>query len=449
MISIIVPIYNSERYIVTCLDSILAQTYADLEIILVNDGSTDGTVEICKKYAKKDSRIVLINNEANMGAGLSRNVGMDRANGEYFLFIDADDYMAPDLVEIVYQKAQEDELELTLFQHQDYYDDTDEYKEAGNAIMPWFLKKWNHKVFSWNDVKDNFYQCVFCVPWNRLYLAEFVRKSGIRFPKMHNSEDLFFGNSLVTLANRMGFAGEGRPLIFYRRNTETQLSANIRQAPFCMYESVLLLYEFLNKRNMLGQFSRSFHSLIVDMLSFPILSMQDKIEGYRFVKKTAFLKLNMLNLNDDDFTDCVHYERYVAICELRAPVWNRDFMYLWQKNRKKADKIINFLIENKDKKIALWGAARQGRFLIRQVEMVPFCFSYVFDSDEEVWGTDIGGIKVENIDNCRSDIDYVVVTNRNYASDIRCRIDQVNPDIKILDFHTFFLYDMEVEDCVM
>ena len=98
MISVIVPVYNAEKYLKKCLDSLVNQSYKDLEIILVNDGSQDGSEKICKDYEEKDSRIILINKN-NGGPSSARNSGIEKANGEYLSFIDSDDYLALDFYE--------------------------------------------------------------------------------------------------------------------------------------------------------------------------------------------------------------------------------------------------------------------------------------------------------------------------------------------------------------
>ena len=96
MISVIVPIYNVEQYLEQCLDSIISQTYSQLEIILVDDGSTDSSGQICDKYARKDERIVVIH-KTNGGLSDARNAGISVATGEYISFIDSDDYIATDM----------------------------------------------------------------------------------------------------------------------------------------------------------------------------------------------------------------------------------------------------------------------------------------------------------------------------------------------------------------
>lgn len=100
LVSVIVPVYNVEKYLARCLDSIVEQTYQNLEIILINDGSTDGSGEICRQYAERDSRIRLFHQE-NRGQSVARNVGLDNMTGEYIVFVDSDDYISPQFVEIL------------------------------------------------------------------------------------------------------------------------------------------------------------------------------------------------------------------------------------------------------------------------------------------------------------------------------------------------------------
>ena len=101
MISVIVPVYNAEKYLKECIRSILNQTIQNLELILVNDGSTDGSGYICDEYINKDNRIKVIHKE-NGGVSSARNMGISEATGEYFTFVDSDDYLEPNALEILY-----------------------------------------------------------------------------------------------------------------------------------------------------------------------------------------------------------------------------------------------------------------------------------------------------------------------------------------------------------
>ncbi len=112
LISIIIPVYNVERYLRECIDSIIAQTYKNLEIILVDDGSSDKSGEICDEYSKKDSRIKVIHKK-NGGLSDARNVALDIAKGDYIGFIDSDDYIEKDMFQILYNLAEEYNAEIS------------------------------------------------------------------------------------------------------------------------------------------------------------------------------------------------------------------------------------------------------------------------------------------------------------------------------------------------
>lgn len=109
-ISVIIPIYNSEKYLRECLDSVLSQTLEDIEVICINDGSVDGSLDILKGYAEKDKRIVVLD-KANEGVAVARNIGINKANGEFVCFMDSDDlYPTDDVLETLYSKAKENNV---------------------------------------------------------------------------------------------------------------------------------------------------------------------------------------------------------------------------------------------------------------------------------------------------------------------------------------------------
>lgn len=113
-ISIIVPVYNVEKYIEKCITSILEQTMKEIEVILVNDGSLDESLKICQKYAEKDKRVILIDKK-NTGVSDTRNIGIDRATGEYIMFVDSDDWLEEQACEIAYQEAQKENADSVIF----------------------------------------------------------------------------------------------------------------------------------------------------------------------------------------------------------------------------------------------------------------------------------------------------------------------------------------------
>ena len=124
LVSVIIPVYNVEKYLSKCLDSIVNQTYNNLQIILVNDGTKDNSLEICQNYQNKDSRIQVINKE-NGGLSSARNKGLEYAEGKYCLFVDSDDYVELDLIESAVSKMEEVNADMVVFGFERFYEGTE------------------------------------------------------------------------------------------------------------------------------------------------------------------------------------------------------------------------------------------------------------------------------------------------------------------------------------
>lgn len=119
-VSIIVPVYNVEKYIDRCLNSLVNQTLKEIEIIIVNDNTPDNSMKICEEYAKRDNRIKIYNKEQNEGLGLTRNYGIKKANGEYIAFVDSDDYVDNDFYEKLYNKIIKTNSDICFAEYKRY-----------------------------------------------------------------------------------------------------------------------------------------------------------------------------------------------------------------------------------------------------------------------------------------------------------------------------------------
>ncbi|MEE0968640.1 MAG: glycosyltransferase [Clostridia bacterium] len=190
-ISIIIPVYNVEKYLSTCLDSLLVQTFQDFEVILIDDGSPDKSGEICDEYAKKDKRIRVIH-QSNQGAGISRNKGIEAANGTYIAFVDADDWTKPNMLEAAKSRLETGAYDLIMFGNEAiwYNDDETEIKR----VEIWSP---NDTVYS-SDVEckeafcDILFSTSFNTPWNKLYKMSIIKEHNIRFPQLRRAQDAIF-----------------------------------------------------------------------------------------------------------------------------------------------------------------------------------------------------------------------------------------------------------------
>ena len=203
-ISVVIPVYNVENYLEECLDSIVNQTMKDIEIICVNDGSTDGSLNILNDYAARDERFTVVSQE-NGGHAVATNRGMSMATGKYLYLMDSDDILKVETaLEDTYNIAEEKNLDFVLFQSINYYMDTNKLIKKENYSMNALADFIGDKVFNWRDIKDYIFT-ITVTPWSKLYNREFIVKSGARFPEGLVFEDNVFFWEVLFSAERIYF----------------------------------------------------------------------------------------------------------------------------------------------------------------------------------------------------------------------------------------------------
>lgn len=202
MISVIIPMYNAERYVEKCIQSLLNQTYRDLEIIIVNDGSKDRSQEICEKYANQDKRITLINTE-NRGAGSARNTGIEIAKGEYISFIDSDDYVCPDYYERLLNMLQKTDADIAIGRYERISEhdemqfvNTGEIKECTNM---------EELMILYGEDEDKYINAVLVT--NKLYKHELFEEN-IRFPIRRLIDDEFIIYKLIYKSKKIAYTDD-------------------------------------------------------------------------------------------------------------------------------------------------------------------------------------------------------------------------------------------------
>ena len=213
-ITVIVPVYNVENYLEKCLDSLINQTYKNLEIIVINDGSTDNSGEICQEYAQKDNRIVYIEKE-NGGLSDARNVGLDKMTGSYVTFIDSDDWVELDYVEILYKKIIEYQADISVGNYYSYNEDEETY------YFHIYGDSYYEKVYDNISIFENLYESqemksfALISAWGKLYKAKLF--DYLRFDKGKLGEDGYFNQKMYLSVNKVVYLNKG--LYAYRQRS--------------------------------------------------------------------------------------------------------------------------------------------------------------------------------------------------------------------------------------
>ncbi len=210
-VSVIVPVYNVEEYLEECLDSIINQTLKDIEIICVNDGSTDGSKTILETYQKKDPRIKIITKE-NGGLGMARNVGMKEAQGDYLGFVDSDDWIDVKMFEVLYDLAKKFDTDITLCNLQVFNQVTGLFSQPEWFQLP-INSNYEGLCFSWEEIIEVGFE-IFPGSVNKIYKQDFLLKNSLEFPTNIYYEDVLFTFSCLIAARKINFTRN--PFYTYR-----------------------------------------------------------------------------------------------------------------------------------------------------------------------------------------------------------------------------------------
>ena len=243
-VSILVPIYNMSKLLRKCLDSCVNQTLQDIEIICLNDGSTDKSLDIVKEYAQKDCRIVIVD-KPNTGYGNSMNIGLDKATGEYIGIVESDDCVRLNMFEVLYNKAKENDLDFIKADYTRFIGEGKTYEEFYTAL----------------DIQNKFYNQVLnpqenlglfelvMSNWAGIYKREFIQTNNIRHNETPGAsfQDTGFWFQAFALANRVMFLN--KPFYMYKADNTTSSRRN-KEKVFCIFEEYNYIYKFLIRTNL-------------------------------------------------------------------------------------------------------------------------------------------------------------------------------------------------------
>lgn len=214
-VSVIVPVYNTEKYLKKCLDSLVNQTLDDIEIIVINDCSPDNAKKILSEYEKKYKNIKVIHNKTNKGIGYNRNLGIEKASGKYIAFVDSDDYVDITMYEKMYNKAEKENLDLVLC---NFYKNLEKQDGSLEALVPEFIIP-NFKNTTLKDYPDLLLK-VNLAPWNKLYRKNLFT-ADVRFPENLKYEDAIVVIKTMARAKKIGIVDERLNYYLVRSKSET------------------------------------------------------------------------------------------------------------------------------------------------------------------------------------------------------------------------------------
>lgn len=296
-VSIIVPVYNSEKYIEKCIESLINQTYQNIEILIINDGSTDNSYSICDEYAKKDTRIKLFSIE-NSGVSYARNLGIENAQGEFITFVDSDDWIKSNMIDFAVKKQNEDNADIIIWSciksnpnreilvpllNEDDQSFTDDKSYLYLKSINYFYKQ---------DISKTAVSAG--TTWCKLYKRKFILENNLRFnPKLTRAQDTVFSINAFYIAGKISYYNEH--LYHYRENEDSITSGTKfikdTKTPFnSLLNEFILFTEKLDNPEL---YKEAIHirAILILMWHLKHKYFHEKFEGNLFKRRKSIKRL--------------------------------------------------------------------------------------------------------------------------------------------------------------
>ena len=322
-VSIVIPVYNSEEYLSKTIESLLKQTHENLEIICVNDGSSDGSINILNKFAATDPRLIVIDKD-NEGPSRARNIGIQRATGDFLMFVDSDDFMVRSALKQLVTAAEQSSAEVVVFGIDEYHDDTHRYFPMHHAVVKGKIPAGT--VFDPRTI-DNFFVYMVGFTVNKLYRMSYFKELGVEFPTIGAHEDMPFTYAATAPAHRMFFLD--KVLYHYRRErAEGSRSDNTEEQYQHMLKALECMRAELERLGIFEDYERDFENYVAHMCcwKFGSIFRKPRRQFYDTIHDGWLESIGALGHEDSYFFDkhtrkfinSVQNETYVDLVEDHA-----------------------------------------------------------------------------------------------------------------------------------
>lgn len=310
IISVIIPVYNAEKYLQQCLNSICSQTLREIEILCIDDGSTDNSLNILQVYAKRDSRIRIFSQE-NQGAGAARNCGLRNAHGTYLSFLDADDFFEHSMLEKAVDSLEQYNADFVVFNSDQYHMDTKNFVQ-----QPWVLRLEDippYMPFTHRELTNNVFKTFVGWAWDKVYRRSFVLEHNLWFQEQRTSNDLLFVFSALVLAKKITVINE--VLAHQRRGSSESLSVTREKSWHCFYDALVALKNRLTNEKIYWELEQDY---INYALHFSLWNLNTLAEPTKSLLKEKlcgewFEELGIRNKEDYFFYNSIEYSQYKCL----------------------------------------------------------------------------------------------------------------------------------------
>lgn len=416
-ISVIMPVYNASEYLDMAIDSLIKQNFKDIEIICVDDGSTDQSLNILLQYQKRDERIKVLKQE-NQYAGVARNLGMSVAQGKYLAFLDADDYFKADMLQKAYKCAEEEQADIVVFGGEKFRQDIKNTEPFSALLREDLLPEMTRNSFE-NTVKmDNLLSFTNPAPWNKLFRKDFVEKHQLKFQACKRFNDAYFVVLAVVLAEKIGIVHEN--LVLYRTGNEKSLQGSNDESPLQFVDVFTDIKNKLIELNLYDQIRTCFRRISLSTCIYTLESLTNAKafeQLYEEMKNNLFRRFDIIDSQRQDYYNRYAYDQYLYI-DSHTPVeyWMERY---YKKEKPEVPYLFPFGKIDKGSEIIIYGAGKVGRAFYQQIKRTNYCkIAKWVDKKERIYDGYVI-TKPEEVDWQEGNQIVIAIERENIAEEIR------------------------------
>lgn len=441
-ITVIMPLYNAQRFLTESLDSVLEQEIEDFELLCIDDASSDSTRQILERYRQNDKRLQIMSNEIHLGAAISRNRGIKAARGEYIVFLDGDDVFERDMLAEAYIAAKRYDADLVEYQYKVASSERIQ-EEAYIYHSDAYKKRFCQGVFSVEQMRPCEFMNFHAGPCTRIYRREFIEREGLEFQDLPCSNDVYFVSMALFLADKIHLLDNEKVMLHVREHdTPTRISSH--RDPRYAFEADKKVAEELVARGRMEKVYRQFYYRVYCHLLITLKNVKKKKIAENFYRFLSDEGIDMIiGIGKEYFQ---RTDQYIQTGLQRFK--NESYESGWYEA---AGELESYLYDNiellkklfaswktEQMKIGLWGAGQNGQIFLDFCRQSGFSVDAVIDSDEKKRGKIISGFTPVCIpDEVCSQLQIIILTSSNLVSDVSRIIREKKWKLQICDINLY------------
>lgn len=441
-ISIIMPLYNAQKYLEESLKSVLGQTFTNYELICVNDGSTDGTLNILEKFLKRDNRLRVVSNTERLGAAYSRNKGMGMANGKYLAFLDGDDLFDEMMLEKAYDTIEKNAADIVMFDYE-HVPTEQIYNKLKIVHGQEYKDRYCKNTFTAFDCEPCEFAYWTSAPWNKLYRRAFIQENSLAFQDLSCNNDVYFVCMALLLSSRIIILEDDRVMVYVREHFDSGRISCDRDS-MCAYKALMQMGQELVKRDKFKELSSYFYDRVFFSLKYALEKDHNRERAkafYNFIQEEGIHNLCTLDKHHYGIADQyiqTGLERFMK--ESFESGWYHEEnifkAFLYSKKDKVAGLYEKF--RKAGKKIAIWGCGNNGKALLEFCIQHKLEVEIIIDKSKDKQGSILQGYMIASPESAMDRVQVIIISACFIYDDVKGEIGKRN--IEVVDINQFLCF---------